>query len=104
VRAGPEVNNLTEHLSDAQIERYVTRRATVDELLDAAEHLDDCFECRDRAAALVDPGSGEISHTRKRRTSGPRAVVSESSSMRTLIPAAAVVLLIVLLLVWWWIR
>lgn len=101
MRAGPEVNNLTEHLSEAQIERYVTRRATVDELLDAAQHLDACFECRDRAAALVDPGSGEISHTRKRRTSGPRAVVAEVSKMRAIVPAAVGVLIGVLLLVWW---
>jgi len=53
------------HLSQADIEQYVSRHASVDELLAIAQHLDDCFDCRDRAAALVDPGKGELSHTRK---------------------------------------
>lgn len=94
---------MTEHLSDAQIERYVTRRAHVDELLEAAHHLDACFECRDRAAALVDPGRDEISHTRRRRQSGPRGVVSANAN-RMLLPIAAAVLIVVLVLAWWWLR
>jgi hypothetical protein len=53
------------HLSQEQIERYASRHASVDELLAIAEHLEECFDCRDRAAAFVDPGKGEPSHTRK---------------------------------------
>ena len=53
-----------EHLSRQAIERYVSRRAPVDEILAAAEHLDHCFDCRDLAAAIVDDGSGEIPHVR----------------------------------------
>ena len=100
--AGPEVNKLTEHLSDAQIERYVTRRANVDELLEAAQHFDACFECRDRAAALVDAGSGSISHTRRRRTSGPRPAVSKRRERQTFFAAGTALLVVVLLLMWWW--
>jgi hypothetical protein len=99
--AGPEVNKLTEHLSEAQIERYVTRRANVDELLEAAQHFDACFECRDRAAAFVDAGSGSISHTRRRRTSGPRPPVSERQGRRVLIGAIVVLLIVAVLLIWW---
>jgi hypothetical protein len=103
VQAGPEVNKLTEHLSDEQIERYVTRRANVDELLDAAQHFDACFECRDRAAALVDAGSGSISHTRRRRTSGPRPPIAKSGERRTFVVAAASLLgVVIVLLLWWW--
>lgn len=99
--SGSEVNRLTEHLSDAQIERYVTRRANVDELLFAAEHLDHCFECRDRAAALVDSGSGSISHTRRRRQSGPRPPVSTPADRRTLI-GLIVAFTVAAMLLWWW--
>ena len=48
---------MREHLTLEQIERYVLRSGTVDELLDVAEHLDACDECRDRAAAVADPGN-----------------------------------------------
>lgn len=51
------------HLTQDEIERYVRRSATVDEIIAFAEHLEDCSECRDRAAALVDNGTGEIMHT-----------------------------------------
>jgi len=51
-----------------QIQDYVSRSAPVDEILAVAQHLNECWECRDRAAALVDPG-GDISHTRP--ASGP---------------------------------
>jgi hypothetical protein len=53
------------HLTREEIELYVSRHASVDDLLAIAQHLDECFECRDRAAAVVDPGKGELSHTRK---------------------------------------
>jgi hypothetical protein len=68
------------HLSTSSIERYVARRAPVDEILAAAEHLDVCFECRDRAAALVDDGSMEIPHVRKRMASFVAAQAKHSAT------------------------
>lgn len=58
---------MTRHLTQEEIDRYVSRKAAVDEILAAAEHLDGCFDCRDRAAALVDDGSGDRPHGRVRR-------------------------------------
>jgi len=58
---------MTRHLSQDEIDRYVSRKAPVDEILFAAEHLDGCFDCRDRAAALVDDGTGDRPHGRTRR-------------------------------------
>ena len=54
---------VTDHLTDAQISRYVERRGDADEILASAAHLDHCWECRDRAAALVDDGTGERPHS-----------------------------------------
>lgn len=90
---------LSEHLTEAQIESYVSRRAGVDEILSTAQHLDDCFRCRDRAAAMVDSGVDEISHTRKRpelRTPDSRRV-----NLRRLLPwiIAAVVVAVVIVVV-----
>jgi hypothetical protein len=51
------------HLTERQIESYVSRRAGVDEILAVAQHLDECDDCRDKAAALVDPGTDDIPHT-----------------------------------------
>ncbi len=48
------------HLTVEQIEQYVQRSGDVDELLASAEHLEDCFECRDRAALIADPGAGPV--------------------------------------------
>ena len=45
------------HLTVAEIEQYVTRSGGVDEIIAIAEHLEACFECRDRAVAIVDPGT-----------------------------------------------
>jgi predicted anti-sigma-YlaC factor YlaD len=53
VSNGSEVST---HLTREQIERYVARSGDVDELLAVAEHLEECFDCRDTAAALADPG------------------------------------------------
>lgn len=58
---------MTHHLSQDEIDRYVSRKAPVDEILAAAEHLDGCFDCRDRAAALVDDGTGDRPHGSVRR-------------------------------------
>ena len=69
---------MADHLTPAQIERYVSRRAPVDEILSAAQHLDECFDCRDRAAALVDPGTGELGHTRHRMTTLERRMARKS--------------------------
>ena len=64
---------MTRHLTQDEIDRYVSRKAPVDEILAAAEHLDGCFDCRDRAAALVDDGTGDRPHGRAR---GRRAMLS----------------------------
>ena len=64
---------MTHHLSQDEIDRYVSRKAPVDEILAAAEHLDGCFDCRDRAAALVDDGTGDRPHGRAR---GRRTMLS----------------------------
>jgi len=53
---------MSDHLSDAQIARYVERKGDADEILDAAQHLDHCWDCRDRTAALVDDGTGDRPH------------------------------------------
>jgi hypothetical protein len=58
---------MTRHLTQDEIDRYVNRKAPVDEILAAAEHLDGCFDCRDRAAALVDDGTGDRPHGHTRR-------------------------------------
>jgi len=65
------------HLSSAEIERYVSRTASVDEILAIAQHLDACWECRDKAAALVDDGST----SRRRRSDSllPPPEVTEKS-------------------------
>src|SRR5258706_11212834 len=61
------------HLTPEQIERYASRSGSVDEILAVAEHFEVCSDCRDRAAALIDPGDNEVSHTRRQhRISGPR--------------------------------
>jgi hypothetical protein len=60
---------VTRHLTQEEIDRYVSRKAPVDEILFAAEHLDSCFDCRDRAAALVDDGTGDRPHGLGRRPS-----------------------------------
>jgi hypothetical protein len=47
---------LDRHLTLGEIEQYVTRSGGVDDIIAIAEHLEACFECRDRAVAIVDPG------------------------------------------------
>ncbi|MCU1350472.1 MAG: hypothetical protein JWO56_3502 [Acidobacteria bacterium] len=61
---------MSEHLTQEQIEHYVGRTGGADEILSVAEHLDECWDCRDRMAAIVDPGTGERPHRgASRRTS-----------------------------------
>jgi len=55
---------VSNHLTREQIERYAARSGDVDELLAVAEHLEDCFDCRDFAAEVVDPGRSVIPSTR----------------------------------------
>jgi hypothetical protein len=95
------------HLTPEQIERYASRSGSVDEILAAAQHFEVCAVCRDRAAALLDPGIGEVGHTRKkRRISGGHpaleAIARKSIAGRPLvlwIIAAAVVAAVVVFLV-----
>lgn len=89
---------MSEHLTREQIERYVARRAGVDEILATAEHLDECFDCRDRAAALVDDGSGDLGHVRPKRSAPARQV-------RSLLPwVIGVVVLAAAVFVWFTVR
>jgi cytoskeletal protein RodZ len=93
---------LDEHLSEAQIERYVSRRAAVDELLATAQHLEKCWRCRDNAAAIVDPGDPEVSHVRRAgQGSGPVPVTRGKVPGIAWIVLAAVVIAAAL---WWWLR
>jgi len=52
----------SQHLTHEQIEHYVARTGGADGILSVAEHLDECWDCRDRMAAVVDPGTGERPH------------------------------------------
>lgn len=87
---------MSEHLSELQIEKYVSRMGGVDEILACAEHLDECFDCRDRAVALVDSGTGEISHVRRRE------VAPEKKPNAFLIVAPWVVVGAILVAIAWW--
>ena len=53
---------MSDHLNDSQIARYVERKGDADEILASAAHLDTCWECRDRTAALVDDGAADRPH------------------------------------------
>ena len=53
---------MSDHLSDSQISRYVERKGDADEILASAAHLDHCWECRDRTAAMVDDGAADRPH------------------------------------------
>ena len=53
---------MSDHLSDSQIVRYIERKGDADEILASAAHLDTCWECRDRTAALVDDGADDRPH------------------------------------------
>jgi hypothetical protein len=71
------------HLTRDEIESYASRSGSVDEILAAAQHFEVCADCRDRAAALIDPGTDEVSHTRKeRRISGPRPALAAITRTR----------------------
>jgi hypothetical protein len=95
------------HLTPEQIERYASRSGSVDEILAAAQHFEVCSDCRDRAAALIDPGDNEVSHTRKEhRVSGPRPALGYIARKRMagkpllwwLLGAAAMVVIVLVVL------
>jgi hypothetical protein len=98
---------LQEHLTNEQIDRYVARTGDADEIIAIAEHLDACFDCRDRVAAIVDPGTGERPHrgAATRRSSGrvflkrDPAKPSRATGLVPWILAAIIVAVIVLALV-----
>lgn len=92
------------HLTPEQISRYVSRSAGVDEILAIAQHLDSCFDCRDKAAALVDDGS---TSRRKLAKSGQGLELGEGDDdgvtpARMILTIVIAVLIIVLLAVTWW--
>ena len=99
-----------QHLTPEQIERYASRSGSVDEILAVAQHFEVCPDCRDRAAAILDPGDDAVSHTRKvRRISGARPalqaiakrrVAGRSVAMWFLIGAVVAAIVVVLL----WVR
>jgi type VI protein secretion system component VasF len=97
------------HLTPDEIERYASRSGSVDEILGAAQHFEVCADCRDRAAALVDPGTGEMSHTRKEhRISGARPALAAMTRKHVagrpiilwIVAAAVIVALLVLFLMY----
>ncbi len=82
---GPSVSKRENmrHLTPDEIERYASRSGGVDEILSMAQHFEACADCRDRAAALLDPGTGEVPHTRKeRRISGPHPALAAITRTR----------------------
>ena len=91
---------MTHHLSQEEIDRYVSRKAPVDEILAAAEHLDGCFDCRDRAAALVDDGTGDRPHGRVRRAITSQALPRHHRVLLWSVIAIVVVAVAVLLLIY----
>jgi hypothetical protein len=50
-------------LTREEIDLYVRRAASADEIISFAEHLEQCVECRDRTSAFVDDGSDDLPHT-----------------------------------------
>jgi type VI protein secretion system component VasF len=92
---------LTHHLSQDEIDRYVSRKAPVDEILAAAEHLDGCFDCRDRAAALVDDGTGDRPHGRVRRVIGASQALPRRHRVLLWSVIAVVVVAVAVLLIWY---
>jgi len=76
---------MSEHLTAEQIEHYVARTGGADEILSVAEHLDECYDCRDRMAAIVDPGTTERPHrwpSRRMttRSSGRHSALQDSAT------------------------
>ena len=81
------------HLTPEQIARYASRSGDVDEILDVAQHLENCSECRDAAAAIID--MNEDSGARRvwpRRTSGPRPAYKPDDANLLIWLAAGIVL------------
>jgi alkylhydroperoxidase family enzyme len=83
---------LSDHLTLEQIEHYVRRAGSVDEILAAAEHLEQCDDCRDLASGLVTlettvEGAGRLGHA---------AAAAQSRRRAALWIAAAVIALVVL--------
>jgi hypothetical protein len=94
------VREVTRHLTPEEIDRYVSRKAPVDEILFAAEHLDGCFDCRDRAAALVDDGTGDRPHGRGRRSNVIEALPRRHRVLLWSIVAVIVVAIAALLILY----
>lgn len=92
-----------EHLTREQIDRYASRSAGVDEILSIAAHLDVCDDCRDRAAALIDDGSGSRSHTRKLVPAPPLVEPPPPTKLNlslVIVVAIAVVVIAIALIIW----
>jgi hypothetical protein len=75
---------MSEHLTDTQIGRYVERRGDADEIIAAAQHLDHCWECRDRTAALVDDGASDRPHQHGAHDLSRRTAPEETPGFRVL--------------------
>ena len=86
---------MTDHLSDSQISRYVERKGDADEILGVAQHLDHCWECRDRAATLVDDGAADRPH-RAGSHDGARMRAPEDEARFRVLPWAILIAIAVL--------
>ena len=75
---------MTEHLSDADIALYVERRGDADSILAIAQHLDHCWECRDRTAAIVDDGADDRPHVGGTHDNARTPLPDETSRFRYL--------------------
>jgi hypothetical protein len=75
---------VTQHLSDADIALYVERRGDADSILAIAQHLDHCWECRDRTAAIVDDGASDRPHVGGAHENGRTPLPDEVSRVRYL--------------------
>ena len=103
---------MSEHLTPEQIEHYVSRSGGADEILSVAEHLDECYDCRDRMAAIVDPGTTERPHrwpSRRMttRSSGRVSALQDSpspSGLSRLLPWLIVAILVAAVIVAVWLN
>jgi hypothetical protein len=83
-----------EHPELVQIERYVKREADVDELVFLAKHLDECWDCREKAANYSESGRFD------RRKLADAAVESDRGTTRYLLAAGLFVLAVILIAVY----
>lgn|GEM_PF-1824107 len=82
---------MNDHLSDSQLSRYVERKGDADEILASAAHLDHCWECRDRTAAMVDDGAADRPHLGGGTHAGTRTRELEDATRFRYLPWAILI-------------